>query len=318
VVAGESRTEARQRVHDLIDRQEKCEAMGRVASERGEGQQACAGQAAALRSALTALEIQSQQDLDEAQARLAQAAPADRAPLERARDDAAKSMNWARAERLQREQLETARVMEAGCERQARYTAGFIQREAARPSQASDSGAARAFRDRAWKILEQQHQKYLACAATARTQQAHIRSALRGGTTASGVAGAGGGRGDRAAFQREVQALQRGLQQVAAQLDDRKALRYEDFTTRMAALNRELAAFRARHTAFLADTQGQPLVGKLIEAAALAIRSADTWRRAAGVQDVAQRDTILREVSVQWQAFQKLVRETSELAVSER
>ena len=307
-VAGESKTDALHRVHDLIARQEKCEA-----------EPACAGKAAAeLLSALAALEVQSQKDLDEAQARLAQAASADRPPLEKARDDAAKSLKWARVQRLQREQLGALKITEAGCERQARYTDAFIQRDAAGPSPAREGGASRTSRDQAKEIFERQRQRYQACAATARTQQAHIRLALREGTTASGAAGAGPGQGSRAVFERDVQALLRGLQQVAAQLDDRKALRYEEFTTRMAALSRALDAFKTRHSPFIADKQGQPFVGKLIEAGELVVRSAATWQRAAGVQDVGQRDTILREVGVQWQAFGNLVRETSELAAKSK
>ena len=82
----------------------------------------------------------------------------------------------------------------------------------------------------------------------------------------------------------------------------------------MASLGRELDAFKARHAAILADKQSQHVGTKLIQAAELVVRSANTWQRSAGVQDTVQRDTILREVGVQWQGFQNLVREATELA----
>jgi hypothetical protein len=49
-----------------------------------------------------------------------------------------------------------------------------------------------------------------------------------------------------------------------------------------------------------------------VHAGELLVASATTWQRAAGIQNTAQRDAVLRDVNAQWQQFQSLVRESTE------
>jgi hypothetical protein len=326
VLGGEARGTLVQGAHELLDRHEKCEASLKAAKQRRyeasrkpylsdqdrqkdwraldlavEAQQQCLAQAAAeLQSGLAALEIQAQKDLDQIQAKLPQAAPSDRPSLEVTRSEAASALKWARFQRLQREQLEKLKIREGDCEQGAANTAELIRSNASPPP---GTDPARALRDNT--VYEQERKTFLACAENARKQQAEVLAALSGHVSAGTTEG-------RLAFERDVQGLLRVLQQEAAQLGDRQNLRYEDFATRMARLGRDLDTFKQRYAQMLADRQGQALASRLVQAGELVVASATTWKRAAGIQNTAQRDAVLRDVNVQWQQFQSLVRESTE------
>jgi hypothetical protein len=328
-VAGEARGALIRAANEMLDRHDKCEASLKAVQQRRfeasrkpylsdldrqkdwarldlavEAEKRCVTQAAIeLQSSLAALEIQSQKDFDETQAKLTRAAAADRPGLETARNEAATALKWARFQRLQREQLEKLRIREADCEQGAENTAELIKSNTFRPPSA-ESGA-RTLKDN--EAYEKERRNFLSCAENARQQQAEILAALSGrvsGGTAEG----------QAAFERDVQGLLRALQQVAAQLDDRQSLRYDDFAAGMTRLSRDLDTFKTRYAQILADKKGQPLASRLLQAGDLVVASATTWKRTAGLQDGAQRDAILREVSAQWQRFRNLVRESADLA----
>ncbi|HEY7648704.1 MAG TPA: hypothetical protein VID04_06825 [Methylomirabilota bacterium] len=317
-VAGEAREALVRAAHEKLERHEKCEASFKAAQQRRfeasrkpylsdldrqkdwarldlamETQRQCVAPAAAeLQSALAALEIQSQKDFDEAQTKLARAAAADRPGLETARSQAATAMKWARFQRLQREQLEKLRIREADCEQGAENTTELIKSNTTTKDH---------------EVYERERKNFLSCAENARQQQAEILAALGGRVSVGTVEG-------QAAFERDVQALLRTLEQLAAQLDDRQSVRYDDFAARMTRLSRDLDTFKTRYAQVLADPKGQPLASRLLQAGDVVVASATTWKRAAGIQDGAQRDAILRDVSAQWQRFGILVRESAALA----
>lgn len=328
-LAGQARGTLVRAAHELLERHDKCEASLKAAKQRRyeasrkpylsdldrqkdwraldlavETEKNCVAQAAAeLQSGLAALEIRSQKDFDAIQARLPQATPGDRPGLETGRNEAAAAMKWARFQRLQREQLEKLKIREGDCEQGATDTAELIKGNTLRPS--GTEGGARTLREN--EVYEQERKNFLSCAENARQQQAQILAALSGRVSVGTAEG-------QAAFERDVQGLLRALQQVAAQLDDRQSLRYDDFTARMARLSGDLDTFKTRYSQILADKKAQPLASRLLQAGELVVASATTWKRAAGVQDVAQRDAVLREVSAQWQRFKNLVRESADLA----
>jgi hypothetical protein len=328
-VAGEARGILIRAAHEMLDRHATCEASLKAAQQRRfeasrkpylsdldrqkdlgrldlavEAEKRCVTQAAIeLQTSLAALEIQSQKDFDETQTKLSRAAPADRPVLETARTEAAAALKWARFQRLQREQLEKLRIREGDCEQGAENTAELIKSNTFRPP-GVDSGA-KTLKDN--EVYEQERRNFLSCAENARNQQAEILAAL------SGRAGVGTAEG-QAAFERDVQGLLRVLQQVAAQLENRQTLRYEEFAARMTRLGQDLDTFKARYAQALADKKGHPLATRLVQAGELVVASATTWKRAAGVQDVAKRDATLREVNAQWQRFANLVRESADLA----
>src|SRR5262245_31836566 len=320
-VAGEAREALIRAAHEKLERHETCEASLKAAQQRRfeasrkpylsdqdrqkdwarldlsvETERRCVTQAAIdVQSALAALEIQSQKDFDETQTRLVRATAGERPALETAASEAAMALKWARFQRLQREQLEKLRIREVDCEQSAENTTELIKSNTFRPP--GPESAARTLKDN--EMYERERRNFLACAENARQQQAEVLAAL-------------GGRG--ASFERDVQGLLRALQQVAAQLDDRQSLRYDDFAARMTHLGRDLDTFKTRYAQILADQKGQPVASRLLQAGELVVASATTWKRAAGIQDVAQRDAVLREVSAQWQQFKSLVREATDLA----
>jgi hypothetical protein len=329
IAAGEARDALVRAAHEKLGRHEQCEARLRAAQQRRleasrkpylsdpdrqkdwarldlavEGERRCATQAAVeLQSALAALEIQAQKDFDEAQTRLTRIAASDRPGVETARNDAAAALEWARFQRRQREQLERLRTRESDCEQGAENTTELIQGNTFRPPGAD--GGARTLKDN--EVYERERKNFLACAQHARQRQAEILAALSGRVSVGTTDG-------QAAFDRDVQTLLRSLEQVAAQLDDRQSLRYEDFAARMTRLSRDLDTFKTRYAQVLADPKGEPLARGLLQAGDVVVASATTWKRASGIPDGAQRDAILRDVSAQWQQFRSLVRESAALA----
>jgi hypothetical protein len=328
-LAGEPQGALVRAAHELLERHEKCEASLKAAKQRRyeasrkpylsdqdrqkdwraldlavEREQQCLAQAAAdLQRGLAALEIQAQKDFDGIQTKLPQVAAGERPGLEKDRSETVAVLKWARFQRLQREQLEKLKTREGDCEQGANNAAELIKSNTLRPP--GPEGAASTIR--ANEMYEQERKNFLACAENARKQQAEVLAALSGRGNVGTTEG-------RAAFERDVQGLLRVLQQEAAQLANRQTLRYEEFTVRMARLGRDLETFKERYAQMLADKQGQPLASRLVQAGELVVASATTWKRAAGLQDSAQRDAVLRDVSAQWQRFQSLVRESADLA----
>ena len=261
-LAGEARGTLVRAAHELLERHEQCEASLKAAKQRRyeasrkpylsdldrqkdwraldlvvEREQQCLALAAAeLQSGLAALEIQAQKDFDAIQTRLPQVAAGDRPGLEKNRSDTAAGLKWARFQRLQREQLEKLKTREGDCEQGANNAAELIKSNTLRPP--GPDGAARTIREN--EMYEQERKNFLSCVENARKQQAEVLAALSGRGNVGTTEG-------RAAFERDVQGLLRALQQVAAQLENRQTLRYEEFAARMARLGRDLETFKARY-----------------------------------------------------------------------